>query len=88
MVKCPALQKGQLTSKFFRNYSKKGSYLMAKCANCGKATTFGHSRSFSQRATNRPFKPNLQKTIVMEQGRVVHKVLCTKCIKAMGKSVA
>jgi large subunit ribosomal protein L28 len=61
---------------------------MAKCANCGKSTAFGHNRSFSQRATNRKFKPNLQKTIVMEQGRVVRKVLCTKCIKAMSKSVA
>ena len=61
---------------------------MAKCAHCGKSTTFGHSRSFSQRATNRKFKPNLQKTIVMENGRVARKVLCTKCIKAMGKSVA
>lgn len=61
---------------------------MAKCANCGKSTTFGHSRSFSQRATNRAFKPNLQKTIVMEKGRVVRKVLCAKCIKAMGKATA
>jgi len=69
-----------------RNYSKKGNHKMAKCANCGKTTTFGHNRSFSQRATNRTFKPNLQKTLVMEQGRKVHKVLCTKCIKAMGKS--
>jgi len=61
---------------------------MAKCAHCGKSTTFGHYRSFSQRATNRTFKPNLQKTIVMEKGRPVHKVLCTKCIKAIGKSAA
>ena len=70
------------------NYSKKGIYKMAKCANCGKTTTFGHNRSSSQRATNRTFKPNLQKTLVMEKGRKVHKVLCTKCIKAMSKSVA
>lgn len=61
---------------------------MAKCANCGKTTAFGHNRSFSQRATNRTFRPNLQKTIVMEKGRVVHKVLCTKCIKAMAKVAA
>jgi len=61
---------------------------MAKCANCGKTTSFGHNRSFSQRATNRSFSPNLQKTIVMEKGRKVHKVLCTKCIKAMSKSAA
>jgi len=61
---------------------------MAKCANCGKTTSFGHNRSFSQRATNRSFSPNLQKTIVMEKVRKVHKVLCTKCIKAMSKSAA
>lgn len=61
---------------------------MAKCSHCGKSTTFGHKRSFSMRASNRTFKPNLQKTIVMEKGRVVRKVLCAKCIKAMSKSVA
>jgi len=61
---------------------------MAKCANCGKTTTFGHNRSFSQRATNRPFRPNLQKTLVMKNGRKVHKVLCAKCIKTMTKSAA
>ena len=83
--KMPCLQKGNR----HRNYRRKGNCRkMAKCANCGKATTFGHNRSFSQRATNRTFKPNLQKTIVMEKGRAVHKVLCTKCIKAMSKSVA
>ena len=59
-----------------------------KCAHCGKTTTFGHNRSFSQRATNRPFRPNLQKTIVMENGRKVHKVLCAKCIKSLSKSAA
>ena len=38
---------------------------MAKCANCGKTTTFGHNRSFSMRATNRAYHPNLQKVTVM-----------------------
>ena len=61
---------------------------MAKCANCGKTTTFGHSRSFSQHATNRDFKPNLQKVTLMVSGHKVKKVLCTKCIKALGKSAA
>jgi large subunit ribosomal protein L28 len=71
------------------NYSKKGCCKkMAKCANCGKSTTFGHNRSFSQRATNRTFKPNLQKTLVMEKGRAVHKVLCAKCIKTLSKTAA
>jgi large subunit ribosomal protein L28 len=59
---------------------------MAKCANCGKATTFGHSRSFSQRATNREWKPNLQKVTILEDGRPVKKVWCTKCIKSLSKS--
>ena len=61
---------------------------MAKCATCGKATTFGHNRSFSLRATNREFKPNLQRVTVMQNGRKVKQVLCAKCIKALGKSAA
>jgi len=59
---------------------------MAKCANCGKTTTFGHNRSFSQRATNRKWKPNLQKTTLLVHGRMVKQVLCTKCIKSLSKS--
>ncbi len=44
---------------------------MAKCSNCGKTTSFGHNRSFSQHATNREWKPNLQKVTVLKQGRLV-----------------
>jgi len=44
---------------------------MAKCERCGKKTTFGHNRSFSQRATNRAFHPNLQKVMLYENGRKV-----------------
>ena len=84
MVKYRAFQKATIIGIIAR----KESYQMAKCANCGKTTTFGHNRSFSLRATNRTFKPNLQKTIVMEQGRKVHKVLCAKCIKTLAKSAA
>ncbi len=61
---------------------------MAKCAHCGKTTTFGHNRSFSMRATNRAFRPNLQKVSVMEKGRMVKKVLCTKCIRTLAKTTA
>ena len=84
MVKCRALEKGQL-ELFAR---KERNPDMAKCNHCGKATTFGHNRSFSQRATNRTFKPNLQKVSVMENGRLVKKTLCAKCIKTLGKSAA
>ncbi|MCD6356242.1 MAG: 50S ribosomal protein L28 [Anaerolineaceae bacterium] len=58
---------------------------MAKCEMCGKTTTFGHNRSFSMRATNRKFKPNLQKVSVYENGKKVSKVLCAKCIKSLSK---
>ena len=58
---------------------------MAKCEKCGKKTTFGHNRSFSMRATNRKFKPNLQKVSVYENGKKVSKVLCAKCIKSLSK---
>ncbi len=59
---------------------------MAKCANCGKTTTFGHNRSFSQRATNRNFKPNLQKVTILKNGHIVKQVMCAKCIKSLSKS--
>lgn len=59
---------------------------MAKCAHCGKITTFGHKRSFSMRATNRTFRPNLQKVTVVEKGRKVQKTLCTKCIRTLVKT--
>ncbi len=59
---------------------------MAKCNHCGKSTTFGHSRSFSLNTTNRKFKANLQNVSVLEKGRLVKKILCTKCIKTLSKS--
>jgi large subunit ribosomal protein L28 len=59
---------------------------MAKCNRCGKTTTFGHSRSFSQRATNRSFKANLQKVTLFERGRLVRQTLCARCLKTYSKA--
>ncbi len=59
---------------------------MAKCDMCGKTTTFGHNRSFSLRATNRKFKPNLQNITIVEEGKKVKKTLCAKCIRTMVKT--
>ena len=64
----------------------KGRILMAKCQACGKTTTFGHNRSHSNRATNRTFRPNLQKISVFEDGKKVRKVMCAKCIRTLVKS--
>ena len=58
---------------------------MAKCEKCGKTTTFGQNRSFSMKSTKRTFKPNLQRVRVMEQGKLVQRTLCTKCIKRLGR---
>jgi large subunit ribosomal protein L28 len=66
--------------------ARKDDLKMAKCAHCGKTTTFGHNRSFSLRATNRKFLPNLQKVTVIEKGRKFQKTLCTKCIRTMVKT--
>ena len=65
---------------------RKGIQKMAKCAHCGKSTTFGHNVSFSKRATNRPFNPNLQKVTVIENGQKIQKTLCTKCIRTLAKT--
>ncbi|MBL1136382.1 MAG: 50S ribosomal protein L28 [Chloroflexi bacterium] len=58
---------------------------MAKCEYCGKHTQFGQNNPFSQKKTKRTFKPNLQKVQVSEEGRIVSRVLCTKCVKNIGK---
>jgi len=68
------------------NVERKGTSDMAKCDSCGKTTAFGHNRSFSMRATNRTFRPNLQKVSVMVNGKKTRKVLCARCIRTMAKS--
>jgi len=67
-------------------YLQERKLIMAKCAHCGKATTFGHNVSFSHRVTNRPYHPNLQKVTVIENGHKVQKILCTKCIRTLVKT--
>jgi large subunit ribosomal protein L28 len=56
---------------------------LAKCEICGKITTFGNNVSHSKRATRRVFRPNLQKTVVIENGHRHRLVACTKCLKRM-----
>jgi large subunit ribosomal protein L28 len=59
---------------------------MAKCASCGKTTTFGRNRPWSKKATRRTFRPNLQTITVYEEGQKVRKVLCAKCIRTLVKT--
>jgi len=37
------------------------------------------------RATNRKFKPNLQKATITENGKQVKKTICTRCMKTLVK---
>jgi len=59
---------------------------LAKCEICGKMTTFGNNVSHSKRATRRVFRPNLQRTVVVQGGQRRRIVACTKCLKRMHKS--
>jgi large subunit ribosomal protein L28 len=52
---------------------------------CDKVPVVGRNVSHSKRHTPRLFRPNLQKVSVLENGRLVQKTFCTKCIKALSK---
>jgi large subunit ribosomal protein L28 len=60
---------------------------MAVCEICGKGPQFGHNVSHSKRATKRQFKPNIQKTKIWRDGRLVSVMLCAKCLKTLGKDI-
>jgi large subunit ribosomal protein L28 len=59
---------------------------MAKCAHCGKTTSYGRNRPWSNKSTRRSFRPNLQAVTVYEDGRKIRKVLCAKCLRTMVKT--
>ena len=58
---------------------------MATCEVCGKGPQFGQNVSHSNRRTKRQFRPNIQRVQVFEDGRLVSKAMCTRCIRTMGK---
>lgn len=59
---------------------------MAKCAFTGKKTSFGHSRSFSFKLTNRAWKPNLQRRRMMIDGRMQTVTVSTKALRTLVKT--
>jgi large subunit ribosomal protein L28 len=59
---------------------------MAKCEICGKGRQFGHNRPFSLKATNRHWKPNIQKATVTVDGRQRKMQICTRCLRTMNKT--
>jgi large subunit ribosomal protein L28 len=59
---------------------------MAKCQVCGKGPQFGHNVSHSKRATNRQWKPNLQRMTVMHEGKRQRMYVCTRCARTLHKT--
>jgi large subunit ribosomal protein L28 len=59
---------------------------MAKCDICGKKPMHGNSRSHSMKATKRQFKPNIQSVKILEDGRLVSRNVCTRCLKTLTKN--
>jgi len=58
---------------------------MAQCEICGKSPQFGHNVSHSKRATNRQFKPNVQRRKIAVGGRVRTMYICSRCLRTMDK---
>lgn len=52
------------------------------CEICGKKPSVGNNISHSHNLTKRRWLPNLKKVKVVENGKTMHKRVCTKCIKA------
>jgi large subunit ribosomal protein L28 len=59
---------------------------MAKCVLTGKKTSFGHSRSFSHKLTNRKWKPNLQRRRMLINGRMQTVMISTKALRTLVKT--
>lgn len=57
-----------------------------RCKLCGKGPQYGHAVSFSKRATNRRFMPNISKRTVTVQGLEQKLMVCAKCLRTLNKS--
>ena len=53
-----------------------------RCKICERAPHGGKTISHSHTATNRWFKPNLQRVKVRYQGKVQHMYVCTNCLRS------
>ena len=58
---------------------------MAKCEICGKGPMFGHNVSHSKRATNRIFRPNIQRKRLMLNGEYRRVHICTRCLRTLSR---
>lgn len=54
-----------------------------RCDICGKSKLYGHNVSFSQRKTNRVWKPNLQTKRLVVDGAKLKLKVCTQCLRRL-----
>ncbi len=59
---------------------------MAMCEKCGKTKRSGNNVSHSNVHTKRLFRPNIQSTTLMFNGRVQQVKMCTRCIRTIAKA--
>ena len=55
------------------------------CSICGKGANAGNSRSHALNISKRVFRPNIHKTTVEIDGKVVNAYVCAKCMKGSKK---
>ncbi len=59
-----------------------------KCEICGKSKQFGNNVSHSMRHTKRQWRPNIQKTSIIVNGRKKQINICTRCLRTQMKAIA
>ena len=62
--------------------------MKGRCEICGKGVAFGHNVSHSNRKTNRMFRPNIQKAILLIKNQPTRVSACTRCIRTSRKHSA
>ena len=61
-------------------------WLMQKCDITGKGKQYGNNVSFSQRHTNRVWKPNLQTKTLVIDGKKVKMKVSTQALRTLKKN--
>ena len=59
-----------------------------RCEICNKTVSFGHNVSHSNRKTNRMWRPNVQKAVLLIKGQPTRVQACTRCIRTNRKHAA
>ncbi|MGE3270767.1 MAG: 50S ribosomal protein L28 [Chloroflexota bacterium] len=62
--------------------------MKGRCDICDKTVGFGHNVSHSNRKTNRMWRPNVQKAILLIKGQPTRVAACTRCIRTNRKHTA